>query len=127
MLLEVPDTQGRYYTANFLDMYGNATNISARTHGMHGGRYLIVPASWQGMAPPDVTTFRVTTPYVWILLPILVTDESDRREVNALQDRFRLTLQHGTGSSEPPWPDGEAGSCRSEPPCRAAVIREGDA
>ena len=127
VLLEVPDTQGRYYTANFLDMYGNATNISARTHGMHGGRYLIVPASWQGTAPPDVTTFRVTTPYVWILLPILVTDESDRREVNALQDRFRLTLQHGTGSSEPPWPDGEAGSCRSEPPCRAAVIREGDA
>lgn len=106
VLLEVPDTNGRYYTANFLDMYGNATNISARTHGMHGGHYLIVPANWQGTVPPGVEPFRVTTPYVWILLRILVTDETDCREANALQDRFRLTPQYGASGSEPVWPEG---------------------
>ncbi len=89
--LDVPDTDGRYYTVNFLDAYGNATNISARTHGTKGGRYWIAAAHWQGDVPADVTLFRVTTPYVWILMRILTTDAADARRVNRLQDRFRLT------------------------------------
>lgn len=106
VVLEVPDTAGRYYTANFLDMYGNATNISARTHGTKGGRYLIVPANWQGTVPPGVQPFRVTTPYVWILLRILVSDAADTGTANALQDRFRLTAPDATGAAMRDWPDG---------------------
>lgn len=106
VLFEVPDTQGRYYTANFLDMYGNATNISARTHGTKGGRYLIVPAGWQGPAPEGVEVFRVTTPQVWILLRILVGDAADVRAANTLQDHFWLTPQYTTEVATHGWPDG---------------------
>ncbi|MFO1376886.1 MAG: DUF1254 domain-containing protein [Steroidobacteraceae bacterium] len=106
VLFEVPDTAGRYYTANFLDMYGNATNISARTHGTKGGRYLIVPAGWQGPVPAGVEAFRVTTPQVWILLRILVGDAADVRAANVLQDHFWLTPQYTTEAVARDWPDG---------------------
>lgn len=91
MLFDVPDTAGRYYTANFLDIFGTATNISARTHGMKGGRYLIATGDWQGDVPQGAQLFRVTSPFMWILLRVLVHDPVDALKANALQDHFILT------------------------------------
>ncbi|MDP3673806.1 MAG: DUF1254 domain-containing protein [Novosphingobium sp.] len=104
VLFNVPATAARYYTANFLDYFGNATNISARTHGMNGGRYLIATTDWRGEVPKDRTLFRVASPAMWILLRVLVSDASDAKVANALQDRFVLTP---TGTPSPrTWPDG---------------------
>lgn len=92
VLFDVPDTAGRYYTANFLDIHGNATNISARTHGTGGGHFLIATTDWQGEVPEGTTLFRVATPFTWILLRVLVQEaKGDLPLANALQDRFRLT------------------------------------
>ena len=44
-----------YFTANFLDMFGNATNISARIQGTRGGRYLLATTDWEGKVPPGAT------------------------------------------------------------------------
>lgn len=105
VLFEVPDTAGRYFTANFLDIYGNASNISARIHGTKGGRFLIATTDWKGDVPEGVTLFRVTTPITWILLRVLVQSQNDIRAATALQDRFRLTAL--IPSSKPAdWPDG---------------------
>lgn len=106
VLFEVPDTSGRYYTANFLDIYGNATNISTRTHGAGGGRYLIAPVGWQGTVPEGVTLFRVTTPIMWVLLRVLVDGPAGLRAAHALQDRFHLTGPATAPSATPAWPDG---------------------
>lgn len=91
VLLDVPPTAGRYYTVNFLDMFGNATNISARTHGTDGGQYLIAPTGWGGEVPEGATLFRVTQPYMWILMRIEAEDAAALPVVRALQDRFTLT------------------------------------
>lgn len=91
VLLTVPDTNGRYYTVNFLDLYANATNISARTHGMRGGKYLIATTEWSGEVPEDATLFRVTQPYMWILMRIEAQREADLPDARRLQDRFVLT------------------------------------
>lgn len=99
VLFTVPDTDRRYYTANFIDMYANATNIGARTHGTRGGRYLVAPANWQGEVPPGVELFRVSTPYVWVLLRILVSDPSEVSKVTPLQDGFQITPVTGEGGS----------------------------
>lgn len=105
VLFEVPDTAGRYFTANFLDIYGNASNISARLHGTKGGRFLIATTDWKGDVPQGVTLFRVTTPLTWILLRVLVHSGADVGAAVALQDRFRLTPL--AASTRPtPWPDG---------------------
>lgn len=90
VLITVPDTNGRYFTLNFLDFYGNASNISARTHGTSGGRFLIAPAGWDGPVPGGVTLFRVATPYTWILMRVLVNDAGELAAVRRLQDRFTI-------------------------------------
>lgn len=107
VLFDVPDTAGRYFTANFLDIHGNATNISARTHGTDGGRFLIATTDWQGNVPKGTTLFRVATPFTWILLRVLVQEaKGDLPLANALQDRFRLTaLAKGTPPAS--FPDGD--------------------
>lgn len=90
VLLTVPPTDGRYYTVNFLDLFGNATNISARTHGTEGGRYLIAPVGWEGPVPKGVELFRVTQPIMWILMRIEAENPAAVPTVIALQDRFVL-------------------------------------
>jgi len=105
ILFDVPDTAGRYYTANFLDMFGNATNISARTHGTKGGRYLIATGEWQGAVPDGVEIFRVASPFMWILLRVLVKDQKDAAIAARLQDQFVLQSPK-EGDGKPAFPDG---------------------
>lgn len=105
VLLDVPDTAGRYFTANFLDIYGNASNISARIQGTSGGRFLIATTDWKGEVPKGVALFRVTTPITWILLRILVHSNGDLPAATALQDKFRLTPIASTATPAS-WPDG---------------------
>jgi hypothetical protein len=88
LVMSVPDTGGRYYTASFLDMYSNATNIGQRTYGDKGGKYLIATTQWQGQVPGGLTLFRVTTPYMWVLLRILIDNPSEYSQVHVLQDKF---------------------------------------
>ena len=106
VLLEVPDTAGRYYTAAVLDMHGNASNISARTAGTAGGRYLTAPPDWPGAAPEGAPLFRVPTPLTWFPLRGLVDRPADLPMARALQDRFALAA---TASARPEavWPDGK--------------------
>lgn len=91
IIIDVPPTSGRYYTLNFLDMYASASNISTRTHGNDGGRYLIIPPGWDGAVPPGMTPFHVATPFMWILLRIVVDDAADIERATALQDRFLIS------------------------------------
>lgn len=102
VLLTVPPTNGRYYTVNFLDLFGNATNISARTHGTDGGRYLIAPAGWDGDVPKGAQLFRVTQPVMWILMRIEAENPGVVPEVNRLQDRFVIEAQRQTATREYP-------------------------
>jgi hypothetical protein len=91
LVMNVPETGGRYYTTNFLDMYSNATNIGQRTHGDKGGKYLIATTQWQGQIPEGLTLFRVTTPYMWVLLRILIDNPSEYSQVHVRQDKFTFT------------------------------------
>ncbi|VVO78089.1 hypothetical protein PS874_01521 [Pseudomonas fluorescens] len=98
VLLTVPPTRGRYYTVNFLDLYANATNISARTHGTDGGKYLLATTDWVGEVPEGVTLFRVTQPYMWILMRIALGSLDELPAARALQDGFIIT---GEGPKRP--------------------------
>lgn len=92
VLLDIPELGSRYYTVNFLDMYSNATNLSTRTVGPSGGRFLIATPDWDGEVPADATPFRVATRYLWILLRIAVDgSEADLPAARELQDRFTIT------------------------------------
>jgi hypothetical protein len=91
VLITVPPTHERYFTLNFLDLFGNASNISARTHGTKGGTYLIATTDWGGEVPAGATLFRVSQPYMWILMRIEVENAGELPLVRALQDQFTIT------------------------------------
>lgn len=106
-LIEIPAFGNRYYTLNFLDMYSNATNISLRTWGGTAGRFVIVPPG-SPIARHKVyrgyQVFRVATPYMWILMRILVENfTTDVATVHALQDRVKIrpTAPIGQGTFVP--------------------------
>jgi hypothetical protein len=104
VLLTVPPTNGRYYTVNFLDLYSNATNISARTHGMKGGRFLIATTDWGGEVPEGVTLFRVTQPYMWILMRIEAENAQAVAEVRRLQRGFTIEPTNTTATKDLAYP-----------------------
>lgn len=108
LLFDVPEAGNRYFTASFVDAFGNASNISTRTRGGHAGRYLIAPLGWQGSVPAGAELFRVATPYMWILLRVLVDGETDVAAANRLQDGFRLAPVGPAAPAVPDYPDGRA-------------------
>ena len=90
VLLEIPEFGDRYFTVSLLDQYSNAVNLSTRTVGGAGGRYLIANGDWDGEVPESTELFRVATPHMWVLVRIFCGSEEDPRIVHELQDRLRI-------------------------------------
>jgi len=100
-LIRIPPIRSRYYTLHFLDAYSNSTNLSSRTVGPNGGDFLVTPPSWDGTIPAGVTRFRVATPYMWILMRMLVRESvADVEEVRALQDGVEISAMAGVGNGD---------------------------
>ena len=115
-LLTLPPIRERYFTLHFLDAYANSTNLSSRTVGSDGGEFLVAPPGWDGTVPAGATVFRVASPYMWILMRILVRGEpGDVDEVRALQDAVEIspTAEIGNGHFVPVTPDGVETDWRS--------------
>ncbi|WP_197063593.1 DUF1254 domain-containing protein [Novosphingobium malaysiense] len=91
VILTVPDAGKTYFTVNLIDIYGNSSNISARTRGFGPGRYAIVPVGYDGPIPEGTERFTVTTPYCWILMRVLARDLANPVRAQALQSGFTLS------------------------------------
>jgi hypothetical protein len=100
-LIRIPAIRSRYFTLHFLDAYSNSTNLSSRTIGQAGGEFLVTPPRWEGTLPDGATRFRVASPYMWILMRILVRDPPvDVEEVRALQDAVEITPTADVGRGD---------------------------
>ncbi|WP_420997879.1 DUF1254 domain-containing protein [Cupriavidus sp. 30B13] len=96
LLLDVPDSLGRYYVLGLLDFYTNPFGyIGTRTTGAAAGRFLLHGPGWRGEAPAGATAIACPTDAVWLLGRILVDGEADLPAVHALQDRLRLATPGG--------------------------------
>jgi hypothetical protein len=100
-LVRIPPIRSRYYTLHFLDAYSNATNLSSRTVGEDGGEFLVTPPAWEGNMPAAARHFRVASPYMWILMRILVREGAEDLEtVRALQDAVGIEPTAEVGGGE---------------------------
>jgi hypothetical protein len=100
-LLRIPPIRSRYYTLHFLDAYSNASNLSSRTVGPDGGAFLVTSPSWAGDVPAGVRRFRVGSPYMWILMRMLVRDAlADVEEVRGLQDVVEISPTNDVGKGD---------------------------
>lgn len=110
--IDVPPTRLKYFTLNIFDIFGNPSNLSNRTIGVEGGRFLLVPRDWRGTAPAGVTVYHAATPQLWILMRTFAQSASDVRAARAFQDRVRIS---------PPTADGVKDSNGPLPPPRPAA------
>jgi hypothetical protein len=96
VVLNVPDTNDRYYVMQLLDAWTNTfSSIGRRTTGTGAGKFAIVGPDWKGILPVDVKEVKSPTNTVWILGRILLTGEDDLDNAQAIQKQFTLTSLDG--------------------------------
>ena len=92
MVLSVPDTQGRYYLLQLLDMWTDSfAGIGKRTTGTGVGHFAVVPPGWKGSLPPIIQRIESPTTYAWIIGRTQTNGAKDFAEVHTLQDKFLIT------------------------------------
>lgn len=88
--VRIPPTRLKYFTLNIFDIFGNPSNLSNRTIGFGGGRFLLVPPGWQGSVADGLTVYRAATPQLWILMRAFAQSEKDVRAAREFQDAVRI-------------------------------------
>jgi hypothetical protein len=92
MIVSVPDTGGRYYLLQMLDMWTDTfASPGKRTTGTGAGNFAIVPQCWNGTLPPGATRIESPTPYVWVIGRTQTNGTSDYGAVHKIQDGFKIT------------------------------------
>lgn len=92
LILSLPDTGDRYYSAALMDMYtNNFACLGRRTTGTEAQMVVIAGPGWQGEAPGGLKVIRSPTPWAWALCRFLVDGPDDLPAVHALQDQCLLT------------------------------------
>ncbi|SKA38231.1 Uncharacterized conserved protein [Enhydrobacter aerosaccus] len=67
VVLEAPDSDGRYYMVEIVDMWTNAfAYVGGKATGYKGGRFVLVGPDWTGDLPADAKAIRCPTPWVLI-------------------------------------------------------------
>ena len=92
LVIDVPDTRGRYYVIQLLDAYSNTFAYAGRrTTGTRPGAFAIVPPGFSGSLPDGVRRIRSPTRSIWLLGRTLVRDQADLAAVTALMWPYTLT------------------------------------
>jgi len=103
VLLETPDTHGRYFLASILDMWTDVfASLGTRTTGTKAGHYLLTPPGWAGPMPnglpEDTVVLPAPTRYVWVIGRFQTHGEADFPAVYDLQKGFTLTAFDAAGA-----------------------------
>ena len=92
MIVSAPDTEGRYYLLEMLDMWTDAFAVPGkRTSGTAAADFALVPQGWQAKLPKDVERIDAPTMYVWIIGRTQTNGPKDYETVREVQDGFRIT------------------------------------
>lgn len=89
VVIQAPDTAGRYYTLAVTDFFNEVTHLGRRTTGTHAQSFALIGPRWQGELPAGIKPVRMATPQVWILGRIAVTGEQDLPAARAVMQAFK--------------------------------------
>ncbi|MBI3691897.1 MAG: DUF1254 domain-containing protein, partial [Mycolicibacterium aromaticivorans] len=92
VILDVPDTDDRYFMLPLLDMWTDVfANPGKRTSGTGPQRYVIAGPGHTGELPQDIPVIHAPTPYVWVIGRTQTNGPADYPAVHAVQDGYTLT------------------------------------
>ncbi len=125
LVIDVPDTAGRYYVLGLLDFFTNPfAHLGQRLTGTAARAFLVTPPGWQGARPEgfDAPGAHIEAPtrWLWIIGRILVDGPEDVPAVHALQDRFVVRPLADWLAGAPPRPRAFDPACDPKAPLTAA-------
>jgi len=112
VVISVPDTQGRYYLMQLLDMWTDSfAGVGKRTTGTGAGNFVVVGPGWQGELPQGLQRINAPTPFVWVIGRTRTDGPQDYDAVHKVQDGYKMTRSRSGASRRrssrsrltPPW------------------------
>jgi hypothetical protein len=93
VVISVPDTRGRYYLLQMLDMWTDTfAGVGKRTTGTGAGNFVVVGPRWQGELPQALQRINAPTPFVWVIGRTRTDGPQDYDAVHKVQDGYKITL-----------------------------------
>jgi hypothetical protein len=93
VVISVPDTHGRYYLLQLLDMWTDTfAGIGKRTTGTGAGNFVLVGPGWQGDLPQGLQRIDAPTAFVWVIGRTRTDGPQDYDAVHKVQDGYKMTL-----------------------------------
>jgi hypothetical protein len=93
VVISVPDTQGRYYLLQLLDMWTDSfAGVGKRTTGTAAGNFVVVGPNWKGDVPQGFQRVNAPTPFVWVIGRTRTDGPQDYKIVHNVQDGYKTTL-----------------------------------
>ena len=103
LVIDVPDSAGRYYLLPMLDMWTDVfASPGKRTTGTATQRFAIVGPRWQGTLPPGVDEIRSPTPRGSMIGRTQTNGAKDYDAVHRFQDGLTVTPLSELGKGTPP-------------------------
>jgi hypothetical protein len=90
-VLHVPDMDGRYYSVELVDTWGDASYASQNTTGTPAGNYLITGPGWKGNIPAGMKQISLSDNSIGLLGRVLVYNDSDLTTAYNLSKQIQLT------------------------------------
>jgi hypothetical protein len=90
-VLHVPDMDGRYYSIEFVDPWGDASYVGQRTTGTRAGDYLLSGPGWKGNLPAGMKQMASSDNSVLVIGRVLVYNDSDLTTAYNLSKQIQLT------------------------------------
>jgi hypothetical protein len=93
VVISVPDTQGRYYLLQMLDLWTDTfAGVGKRTTGTGAGNFVVVGPRWQGELPEGLQRIDAPTRFVWVIGRTRTDGPQDYEAVHKIQDAYKITL-----------------------------------
>ena len=103
VVISVPDTQGRYYLLQLLDMWTDSfAGVGKRTTGTEAGNFVVVGPGWQGELPKGLQRINAPTPFVWVIGRTRTDGTQDYDAVHKIQDGYKMALLSQWGKEPQP-------------------------
>lgn len=92
VVVEVPDTNDRYYSFQMIDVYANNfAYIGRRATGTSKQQFLVAGPGWQGNVPEGMKLIRSPSRGIFCFLRTLIDGEADLSAANKIQSAFGVS------------------------------------